>query len=118
MIVGMNMNIQQKQTIKFIRGNAIFDDIGETTIYYFYPNGVWDDDKLLYEDALIKYPTDQFNWIEIIEYKMVKHYFSDIAPEDAYMFYFNGTWDGIMLLQLEAEQKYPKDKFEWVLMHD
>lgn len=31
-------------------------------VYYFYVDGLWDEDKLLYEEALVKYPPEKYNW--------------------------------------------------------
>lgn len=31
-------------------------------LFLFYPERVWDDEKLTIEEALQKYPTDKYNW--------------------------------------------------------
>jgi len=104
--------------ILFIRQNTWFSDIGDTEIYFFYPDGMWDDDKLILSDALDKYPKDKYDWVEIIEYDIIYFNFSDIAKEKAYRFYPFGKWDGILLSEIEALQKYPEDKYEWNLNED
>ena len=35
-------------------------------IYYFYPDGIWDEDKLTLEEAEKQYPKDKFIWIESV----------------------------------------------------
>ena len=55
--------VTNKIDIEYIIGCAEFDDIGKVDIYYFYPDGIWDDYKLIYEEAIKKYPTDKYNWI-------------------------------------------------------
>ena len=32
-------------------------------IFYFYPNGVWDEDKLSLEGALDRYPREEYLWL-------------------------------------------------------
>lgn len=54
-----------KVNISYIKQESVFSDIGRTDIYFFYPNNIWDDDKLIYEEALKKYPSDKYNWILI-----------------------------------------------------
>lgn len=46
----------EKELVKFA-GHAEAVDV-----YYFYIDGVWDEDKLLYEEALVKYPSKEFIW--------------------------------------------------------
>ena len=53
--------------VHFITYEGIFSDIGITTVYAFFPNGVWDENKLFYEEALKAYPLDEYEWIEIGE---------------------------------------------------
>lgn len=50
--------------IEFTIGICI-DDGKEYSLYFFYTNGIWDEDKLSNEEALIKYPTTKYNWIFI-----------------------------------------------------
>lgn len=45
---------------------TVFDEL-EVTIYYFYPNGIWDDDKLLLAEAQLKYPVNKYNWIFFLD---------------------------------------------------
>lgn len=110
--------IKDEIKIKFIRQNTWFSDIGDTEIYFFYPNGIWDDDKLILSEALVNYPKDKYDWIEIIDYDVIDFFFSDIAKEKAYRFYPFDKWDGELLSESEALQKYPKDKYEWNLIDD
>ena len=49
--------------INYYVGKCDFDDIGLVDVYYFYPLGVWDEDKRLLKDAERKYPKDKYNWI-------------------------------------------------------
>lgn len=35
------------------------------TLFQFFPNGVWDEDKLTLNEALKKYPPTKFNWLKI-----------------------------------------------------
>ncbi len=37
------------------------------TMFLFYPNGVWDEDKLAIEEALANYPIDKYEWIHIAD---------------------------------------------------
>lgn len=37
---------------------------GRATIYLFYPEGEWDEDKLSLEEALEAYPITEYNWIK------------------------------------------------------
>lgn len=57
--------VKIKIDIQYIIGCGVFDDIGKADIYYFYPDGIWDDDKLIYKEAIKKYPTDKYNWVLI-----------------------------------------------------
>lgn len=38
-------------------------DQKDFTLFLFYPDGVWDEDKLMIKDAVKKYPPKKFNWI-------------------------------------------------------
>lgn len=112
------LKITGKLNIQFVTQQHSFPDIGDAEIYFFYPNGVWDDDKLLLSEAIEKYPSDQYNWIEIVDYDIIKFNFSDITKEDAYRFYKNDKWDGALLSKQEAYDKYPIEKYEWNLIDD
>jgi hypothetical protein len=46
---------------------ARFSDLGLEEVFCFYPNDVWDEDKLLLSEAEKKYPRDKYRWIEIYE---------------------------------------------------
>ena len=35
------------------------------TMFLFYPDGEWDEDKLTIADALVNYPIDTYEWIHI-----------------------------------------------------
>lgn len=35
------------------------------TLFQFFPDGVWDEDKLTLNEALKKYPPTKFNWLKI-----------------------------------------------------
>ena len=37
------------------------------TLFQFFPDGVWDEDKLTLNEALKKYPPTKFNWLKIEE---------------------------------------------------
>jgi len=43
------------------------DDNGKYFLFLFYINGVWDEYKWTLEEALAKYPLDQYTWISIDE---------------------------------------------------
>lgn len=43
-----------------IEFNTIETDHG--TMYQFFPNGVWDEDKLQLHEAEARYPRDKFEW--------------------------------------------------------
>lgn len=43
-----------------------FDDVGLTTIYNFYPDGIWDDIEYTYNEALKAYPLEDYVWGEMI----------------------------------------------------
>jgi len=44
-----------------------YGDNEKVTLFQFFPNGNWDEDKLTLEEALINYPPAQFNWLKIEE---------------------------------------------------
>lgn len=55
-----------KENIKFICYRYVYHtDNGNsvTTLFSFYPNGVWDEDKLTIDEAVVQYPPDKYNWI-------------------------------------------------------
>lgn len=110
--------MSNKNRISFIRQNSWFSDIGVTEIYFFYPDGVWDDDKLILSEALDKYPKNKYDWVEVIDYDIIDFNFSDIAKEKAYKFHPFGKWDGVLLSESQALCEYPKDKYEWNLIDD
>lgn len=51
--------------INYVTYEARFSDIGLDTVYNFYPNGIWDEYKYTYEEAIQAYPLDEFEWIEM-----------------------------------------------------
>jgi len=44
-----------------------YDDIGVVLIYNFYPNGIWDEHNHTYDEAILAYPLDKFDWVEMEE---------------------------------------------------
>lgn len=40
-------------------------DKGVGTMFLFYIDGLWDEDKLSIEEALDKYPIDEYNWLHM-----------------------------------------------------
>lgn len=56
-----------KTDIHYVKHESTFTE-GVMTIHLFYPNGEWDADKLIYKDALQKYPKRLWNWIEVTGY--------------------------------------------------
>jgi len=40
---------------------------GVGTMFLFYLDGEWDEDKLCIDEALANYPVDKYNWIHIAE---------------------------------------------------
>lgn len=40
---------------------------GITTLFLFYPDGIWDEDKLTIKEALNKYPIELYNWLYCAE---------------------------------------------------
>ena len=41
------------------------DNSGAYTIFQFFPNGLWDEDKLTITEAITKYPLYKYEWIKI-----------------------------------------------------
>ena len=33
------------------------------TLFLFYPKGMWDENKLTLQEALVKYPPHEYNWL-------------------------------------------------------
>jgi len=58
----MKMEAKSKIDVRFICYEYKFTE-GVSTMFKFFPNGVWDEDKLVIEEALRNYPLDQYNWI-------------------------------------------------------
>lgn len=46
----------EKESVKFDGHPYVLD------VYYFYIDGLWDEDKLLHGEALVKYPPEKYNW--------------------------------------------------------
>lgn len=51
-----------KQSITFPCYNCKFNE-GTFTVYLFWPNGEWDENKYSLEEALRAYPVDQYEWV-------------------------------------------------------
>ena len=55
------------KTVKYLIGKGSYlnkhQRFEEYDIYYFYPNNIWDDDKLSLKEALEKYPKSEFEWV-------------------------------------------------------
>ena len=51
------------KTIQYDKELVKFDGHPEAVdVYYFYIGGLWDEYKLLYEEALFKYPPEEYIW--------------------------------------------------------
>ena len=44
-----------------------YEQEGETTIFMFWPDGLWDEEKYTLEEALSAYPPSMYNWIKMEE---------------------------------------------------
>ena len=53
------------EDIGFDLSDVLCEEDLKITLYYFYPNGMWDEDKLTREEALINYPPNKYNWIKL-----------------------------------------------------
>lgn len=53
-----------KTQINYTSHESLSDD-GPWTVYFFYPDGVWDEDKLTLKEAEAKYPPKKFDWVKI-----------------------------------------------------
>ena len=60
------------KVVEFEKALTVFDDYPDgVDVYYFYiqkkmdNEWLWDEDKLLYEEALRKYPKNKFIWKEV-----------------------------------------------------
>lgn len=51
-----------KIDITYTKVKTVFDKVQEI-IYFFYPDGIWDEDKLTFNEAKTKYPKSKYNWI-------------------------------------------------------
>ena len=40
-----------------------YDDTGVCTLFIFWPNGVWDENKYSTDEAIEVYPPSEYNWI-------------------------------------------------------
>ena len=54
-------------SIKYSSYVAKFSDTEMEEVFCFYPNGTWDEDKLLLSEAEKKYPQDKYYWVKIDE---------------------------------------------------
>lgn len=64
----------EMKVVEFEKASTVFNDYPNgVDVYYFYVQKkldnewvwLWDEDKLLYEEALRKYPKNKFMWKEI-----------------------------------------------------
>lgn len=53
--------------INYVTYEARFSDLGLDTVYIFYPDGVWDEYKYTYGEAIKAYPLDEYEWVEMEE---------------------------------------------------
>lgn len=53
-----------RKKIDFVAYEALSDE-GPWRCHLFYPDGVWDEDKLTLEEAERKYPQDQYEWVDV-----------------------------------------------------
>ena len=60
-VMSQNM-VTNKIDIKYTKVKTVFDK-GQEIIYFFYPDGEWDENKLTFHEAKTKYPTTKYNWI-------------------------------------------------------
>lgn len=58
------MGKMEREEIDFTCYEAYFGSHSKM-IFMFYPNGVWDEDKLARCEALAKYPTSKYKWVFI-----------------------------------------------------
>ena len=54
-------------SIKYSSYMTWFSDLGTEEVFCFYPNDIWDEDKLLISEAENKYPQDKYYWVKIDE---------------------------------------------------
>ena len=54
-------------SIKYSSYMAKFSDTEMEEVFCFYPNGTWDEDKLLLSEAEKKYPQDKYYWVKEVE---------------------------------------------------
>ncbi len=54
--------VKNKTDINFTCYSCIFD-VGNRTLYLFYPDGRWDENKYTLVEALAAYPADKYEWI-------------------------------------------------------
>lgn len=53
------------EKVYFTSYTASFDDGICYTIFLFYHNGIWDEYKRLYDEAVEKYPPNKYQWIRL-----------------------------------------------------
>jgi hypothetical protein len=51
-----------KKDVTFICYLCDFTD-GQYTIFQFWVDGIWDEDKNTLEEGILKYPLDKWNWM-------------------------------------------------------
>ena len=65
----MSKENKKKTDIEFVcyrytfTGSQIKPIRETTTLFLFYIDGLWDEDKLTIEQALKKYPIEKYNWL-------------------------------------------------------
>ena len=45
---------------------------GVTTLFLFYPSGEWDEDKDTLQEALVKYPPTEYEWVYSDSFNSIK----------------------------------------------
>ena len=53
--------------IKFVDYAYKFGEDSSCTLFLFYPDNVWDEDKSTLLEALEKYPPTEYNWVRFNE---------------------------------------------------
>lgn len=56
--------MDNKIEIEFTCTRIHFSD-GQGTLFWFYPNGIWDEHKLTIEEAINKYPPHTYEWLHV-----------------------------------------------------
>jgi len=61
----------KKEIIYFLCYEYVYSQ-GITTLFLFYPNGEWDDDKNTIQESLVKYPLDKYEWVHSESFDNIK----------------------------------------------